>query len=509
MPDPQAPPRLTDRNPGSILRTLAESFAREYAVLSRQMESVYNAAFLDTATGGDLDHVAALVGIERRRPTFAAGEVVLARRSPAPADVFIPEGTRISTSDAPPISVVTTEARALRSGGLSVSAPVQAEVEGAAGIARAGTLTVVNRPILGIDSGTNAAALTLGGRAETDESLRRRASRALETSGRATVGSLVGALTTIEGIRPQDVRVTEDHLGFPGLVKVVVAADLRPEQVEQAAAQLEETRPAGIRLAHNLPVRPAGAPALTPEGGRGAGDPPPPDTVAIGARYPIAASVTAVPSRLDLTTQDKVALVDQIGAAVAAFVGDLAVGETLIYNRLISVVMAVEGVRDAIVDVYPIPPPADPATVPVRAGRANVTPLPADARLHLDDGDLGVSVWGAIVAFDVRVAITPLGFWRDADPASVASDARVDIGRRLTEYLRGRPGQIDAASMSAALAATDFYALVASSLHFNLEVVEDGVRIANRDPVVKLEPDQAAWVRSVVVEVATPSRAPQ
>jgi hypothetical protein len=33
-PDAQAPPLLTDRNPGSVVRTLAESFAREYAVLS-------------------------------------------------------------------------------------------------------------------------------------------------------------------------------------------------------------------------------------------------------------------------------------------------------------------------------------------------------------------------------------------------------------------------------------------------------------------------------------------
>ena len=52
-PDPEAPPRLSDRNPGSVVRTLAESFAREYAVLSRQLELVYEAGFLQTATGRD------------------------------------------------------------------------------------------------------------------------------------------------------------------------------------------------------------------------------------------------------------------------------------------------------------------------------------------------------------------------------------------------------------------------------------------------------------------------
>ena len=45
---------LNDRNPGSVTRLLAESFAREFAVLSRQLESVYQAGFLTTA---DLPHV--------------------------------------------------------------------------------------------------------------------------------------------------------------------------------------------------------------------------------------------------------------------------------------------------------------------------------------------------------------------------------------------------------------------------------------------------------------------
>ena len=79
VPDPQAPPRLTDRNPGSVLRTLAESFAREYAVLSRQLEHVYDAAFIETASGRDLDQLVALVGVERRTQLFASGEVVFSR----------------------------------------------------------------------------------------------------------------------------------------------------------------------------------------------------------------------------------------------------------------------------------------------------------------------------------------------------------------------------------------------------------------------------------------------
>jgi hypothetical protein len=115
VPDPQAPPRLTDRNPGSVLRTLAESFAREYAVLSRQLEQVYDAAFLATAEGRDLDQLVALVGLERRSQLFASGEVVFSRATPAPGEITIDQGTRISTSDVPGVTVVTTETRTVRS----------------------------------------------------------------------------------------------------------------------------------------------------------------------------------------------------------------------------------------------------------------------------------------------------------------------------------------------------------------------------------------------------------
>ncbi len=86
-PQNRPAPLLTDRNPGSVLRTMAESFAREYAVISKQMEKVYRGGFLATATERDLDQVVALVGVNRRTPLYASGEVVFSRRTPAPADI--------------------------------------------------------------------------------------------------------------------------------------------------------------------------------------------------------------------------------------------------------------------------------------------------------------------------------------------------------------------------------------------------------------------------------------
>src|SRR6202035_299333 len=81
-----AAPLLTDRNPGSVTRLLAASVGREYAVLSRQLEAVYRAGFLDTAGGRDLEQLVALLGLSRRGRANATGTVVFARSTPATAD---------------------------------------------------------------------------------------------------------------------------------------------------------------------------------------------------------------------------------------------------------------------------------------------------------------------------------------------------------------------------------------------------------------------------------------
>ena len=253
-PDPQAPPRLTDRNPGSIVRTLGESFAREYAVISRQLDLVYQAGFLATASGRDLDEVVSLVGITRWTRSVASGQVVFARSTPAPADIFVPAGTLVSTGQPPQITVETTDAETLRSGTLSATAPVRARSSGPAGIAAAGTLTVINRPILGVDSVTNPQALVFGGADETDAALRARAGRALEAGGGATTDAILGALTSVEGIREQDVRIVEDPVASPGLLKISIASQLDDAHAALAAAVIEQQRPAGIRVHHNLNV---------------------------------------------------------------------------------------------------------------------------------------------------------------------------------------------------------------------------------------------------------------
>ncbi len=75
-----APQTITDINPGSVARTIVESVAREMEFLYLQMEQVYNLAYLDTAEGKALDQVVALLGIKRKGPGYATGEVIFGRK---------------------------------------------------------------------------------------------------------------------------------------------------------------------------------------------------------------------------------------------------------------------------------------------------------------------------------------------------------------------------------------------------------------------------------------------
>lgn len=487
-PDAQAPPLLTDRNPGSVVRTLAESFAREYAVVSRQLELVYRGAFLDTAEGRDLDQVAALVGVERRSSTVASGEVVFSRSTPAPADVFIPEGTLVSTGEVPAVTVATSDDRTLRAGTLSVAAPVRALVPGPAGVAPAGSLTVIHRPILGVEAAANAQALTLGGGAETDDQLRRRAARALEASGRATSGAIVGALTSVEGIREQDVRVEEDHLAFPGLVKISVASELAPDLSAAAAQLIEDWRPAGIRVVHNLAVTPSPSPPPVSESNGEDPGPPPPAPSADGIWYPIGVAAVVTPAAASPTAAQKSALTTAVEDAIRAFVDALGVADTVVYNRLVAAIIAVDGVFDVSLDLFP-------AGAAEHAGRRSLTPTPATTRPRLDV--LDVTLRGALVALDVAVSVERKGLALTADPAQALEDARSDILQRLQTLLASLTGPINQGALLGALADTDTYAV--QELSYTAEFVDEGLRISAANKEIEPADDQEPWVRTVSV----------
>ena len=496
-----ANPALTDRNTGSVTRLLAESFAREYATLSKQLEGVYEAAFIDTASGRDLDQLAALLGIVRRRQLSASGSVVFSRSTPSPADIFIPAGTKLSTADAPAAVFETTDDRTLQRGALSVDAPVSAVVPGDSGLVAENAIRVMNRPILGIETVGNPVSTRFSGADETDELLRARCRRALETSGKATTGSLLGALTTLPGLREKDIRIAEDYLAHPGVVYLdVVFPEMSATELtavrDRAVALIEATRPVGIRIEHNIDsARPPGP--ATPSEGTVADDTTTGDPVTVAAvpaslqSVPVNVDVQLTPATLAFSAEQRARLTKQAEDAVAAFIADAGVGEALVYNRLVATLMQLEGVLDVALRM---------GTAETGLQRKNV--ISENAAVKPVKGAVTVTIGGALVMLDVTLDISiDNALLGPPDSAETKRIALAESAAKLQTAVANLTTRLSVADLLGALPATETYSIL--GLHYHIDFVDAGVRIRQQDVELPLTGLERLWVRKVSLAEAS------
>lgn len=233
---------LDDATAGSVLRTLVEAFGRELAVAYEQLERVYESGYLDTATGASLDKVVDLLGVARLRAGWVEGEVVLSRATPAAFDVSIPAGTLVSGKDVPMLETVA--AAVLAAGSREIRVPVRS-LEPAGVVVEAGRITVLNRPIAGIDAVSNPLSLQPRREPESDVALRERARGAVRGGRTATCSALERAVQELGLVA---VEVIEDPRR-PGVVDVVLAdEDIGEVLLAEVRRRIEEVRPAGIRV---------------------------------------------------------------------------------------------------------------------------------------------------------------------------------------------------------------------------------------------------------------------
>ncbi len=196
---------ITDRNVGSVARTLVEAIGREIATLYEHLELVYQSGFIDLAEGAVLDFVVALLNVERIRAGRQVGEVVFARSTPAPGDITIPSGTLLATGilqgdQQERFEFETTAIRTMRQGQTEVAAPIRfrptAEQRAAlaSGQVPGGAISLIPKPIVGIETVTNLEPTTRGAEDESDAQLRQRAKQALAEAGKSTVEALRAAV---------------------------------------------------------------------------------------------------------------------------------------------------------------------------------------------------------------------------------------------------------------------------------------------------------------------------
>lgn len=336
---------VNDLYPGSVVRTLMEAVALETAGLYAQMDVVYRSGFIDTASGGALDHVVGLLGINRVRAGRNGTELRFTRVKNTRGEITLPAGTRAATADGA-IEYETLADLTLSDGQANAKVAARDTVITNDPVA-ADALTLLTKPVVGIDAVTNPAAASRLARDETDDELRTRARRFLVGSERGT-RSAIEAAVLAEGVRAD---ITEPT---PGQVRVVLqGAVLDPDPLARVRAAVDRVRPAGVQVL-----------VLT-----GA----PPVKVDIDLRLTTAAG---------LLDADRRGIQDQIRQRVADYFKSLPVNKDGSASKLIGLAMGVNGVEDA-------------RLTAVRAGGSNVLDAAAGtlalATLSTELGDIRIS----------------------------------------------------------------------------------------------------------------------
>jgi uncharacterized phage protein gp47/JayE len=212
----------------------------QFAEIWEVMNEVYASQYPDTATGVSLDQLCALTGVRRLAATQSTATVTI---TGTPATV-IPAGRRIK--HATNNSYWTTDEEVTIGGGGTVSAAVTAEEYGPTQ-ALAGTLTVIDTPVSGWTSVTNALDADEGRDVETDSELRARREELLTAQGKGTLDSIYADILALDDV--ESVVVFENYTnatdadGLPSKSFEVVVLGGTAADIGQA---IWDAKPAGI-----------------------------------------------------------------------------------------------------------------------------------------------------------------------------------------------------------------------------------------------------------------------
>lgn len=244
---------INDTNEGSVTQILAETFAYEMAVFYAILEKVHDAGYLDTASGSALDKVVAILGITRKKPGILQGEVVFSRSVPANKDIVIPAGVKLTGGDDTPVMETIEQAR-IPLGELSAVIPVQEKIDDGTedNMKRSNlppeSVTIMVRPLLGIEKVSNPSPMIRSGKAESDDALRTRARAVLRENQTCTPEAIRAAIhshgiKSVKILEPPDIPLgcLEVHLGDHELKTNKKLVKIVEDTIRMA-------KPAGIHL---------------------------------------------------------------------------------------------------------------------------------------------------------------------------------------------------------------------------------------------------------------------
>jgi len=189
---------LSDDSPlGKIIKNTAYELAQNW----QAGESVYNASFVDFASGASLDYLCKLIGISRRSATNSVGEQTFYGDD----GTIIPTGFLVETEDE--VQFYTTESGEISDGDVTLN--IESVETGAENNIDAGFITEIVNPISGLDSTENLVAITGARDRENDFELRQRFEESVARGGASTIDAIRASLLQLENVT--DAIVNENN----------------------------------------------------------------------------------------------------------------------------------------------------------------------------------------------------------------------------------------------------------------------------------------------------------
>ncbi|MCB8880420.1 baseplate J/gp47 family protein [Acidisoma cellulosilytica] len=308
--------QLLDFSLGSVLRAILEANASIALWLQWLILLVLQTTRLASSSGLDADSFGADFGFARLAALAATGSVTFSRYTATMA-AFVPAGATVTTADnASQFTVATDDGNSawsasqsgyvIGAGVASVTLPVTAVVAGAAGNVLSGSITLIASAMPGIDTVSNADALTGGLDAETDNAFRQRFQSFIDSRTRATIQAVTYAAYSVQQGISCTVQENSDGSGnyLPGHFVVTVddgSGNPPPSLLSAVQIAVDAVRPIGSSFAIQAPNRIAADISLTL-------------TLANGA--------------------DSALVIATVNAAIASYVNALGVGMALPYTRI-------------------------------------------------------------------------------------------------------------------------------------------------------------------------------
>ena len=311
--------RLVDLTVGSTLRAVLEASASLGLWLQWLIVQVLQTTRAGTSEGADLDSWMADFGVTRLPAVSAVGVLAFGRFTTG-GMVIVPVGVQARTGDGSLVfRVQADQAHAswradlqgyvVAVGGSVISVPAIASVSGSSGNVQAGAVSLISSALPGIDTVTNAQPFLGGLDGESDDALRARFTRFLDSRSRATPAAIAFA---IDGVQ-QGMQHSLQEYAAPGGVftpgSFIVTVDdgtgsPSSALMSAAAAAIEAVRPIGAIYTVKAP------------------------TIVVAN---VALVVRVAPGAVGGMVRDRVA------NAIASYINTLGLGAPLVWSRLIQV----------------------------------------------------------------------------------------------------------------------------------------------------------------------------